>query len=79
MSVSDVSTFSDSGALSSAEISPVESWASSNSSSCETTAKIASLKIASYLTEPVCKVREYFYSFYILNETCKNTIQKVIT
>src|SRR5581483_3902264 len=24
------------------------------------------------------KVREYFYTLYILNETCKNTIQKVI-
>ncbi len=34
-------------------------------------AKIAALKIASYLTEPICKVREYFYTFYILNETCK--------
>jgi hypothetical protein len=79
MSVSDISTFFDSGALSSAEISPVESWASSNSNSCGTHAKIAALKVASYLTEPVCKVREYFYSFYILNETCKDTIQKVMT
>jgi endonuclease/exonuclease/phosphatase family metal-dependent hydrolase len=42
-----------------------------------TTAKITSLKGASYLTDPICKVREYFYSFYILNETCKTTCQKV--
>ena len=70
MTISEISTFSDSNALSSAKLSHV--------SSCGTTAKIAALKIASYLTEPICKVREYFYTFYILNETCKNTIQKVI-
>lgn len=38
--------------------------------------KIAILKIASYLTDPVCKVREYFYSFYTLNQTCRTTEQK---
>jgi len=51
-------------------------WISSHS--LETSAKILSLKIASYLTEPVCKVREYFYTFYTLKETCKNTAEKVI-
>lgn len=44
----------------------------------ETGIKIGVLKTASYLTEPICKVREYFYSFQILNETCKSTAQKVV-
>lgn len=44
-----------------------------------TSAKITALKIASYLTEPVCKVREYFYTFYILNKICKTTTQKILT
>src|SRR5690606_12807095 len=35
------------------------------------------LTIASYLTEPICKVREYFYTLPILNETCRTTAQKV--
>ncbi|OGN56008.1 MAG: hypothetical protein A3D96_03410 [Chlamydiae bacterium RIFCSPHIGHO2_12_FULL_44_59] len=78
MSVSDISTFSDSNALPSVEILPSKDRVSGHFNSCGTTAKIAALKVASYLTEPVCKVREYFYAFYILNETCKNTIQKVI-
>lgn len=39
--------------------------------------KIEALKIASYLTEPVCKVREYFYTFYILDQTCQSTAEKV--
>lgn len=42
------------------------------------TVKLASLKIASYLTEPICKVREYFYTFYILDKTCQTTAQKVM-
>jgi len=45
--------------------------------SWRTAAKITALKLASYLTEPICKVREYFYTFYILNETSTNTAQKV--
>jgi hypothetical protein len=39
--------------------------------------KITALQVASYLTEPVCKVRECFYRFYTLSETCKTTAQKV--
>lgn len=42
-----------------------------------TAAKIAALKLASFLTEPICKVREYFYTYYILNETSSNTAQKL--
>jgi hypothetical protein len=78
MSVSDISDFSDSNALSSVELSSSEGWISSNVSNCGTTAKIAALKVASCLTEPICKVREYFYTLHILNKTCKSTIQKVI-
>jgi exonuclease III len=40
--------------------------------------KTAVLTIASYLTEPVCKVREYFYGFYTLNKICQTTAQKAI-
>ncbi len=40
--------------------------------------KVAALTIASYLTEPVCKVREYFYSFYTLSQTCQTTAQKAM-
>lgn len=43
-----------------------------------TTAKIIALKTASYLTGPVCKVREYFYTFYILSATCKTTAEKAV-
>jgi len=35
------------------------------------------LTIASYLNEPVCKVRDYYYTFYILDETYKTATQKV--
>lgn len=44
----------------------------------KTTAKITALKTASYLTDPICKVREYFYTFYILDEVCESTAQKAI-
>ncbi|HSX04690.1 MAG TPA: endonuclease/exonuclease/phosphatase family protein [Rhabdochlamydiaceae bacterium] len=43
-----------------------------------TNLKIMALKVASYLTEPACKVREYFYSFYILDQTCQTTAQKTM-
>jgi len=69
MSVSEISISSDS------TVSSTECWIPSSSNG--TTAKVLALKIASYLTEPICKVREYFYTFYILNETCENTAQKV--
>lgn len=42
----------------------------------QTDTRVTALKIASYLTEPICKVREYFYTLYILDETCKSTAQK---
>jgi hypothetical protein len=54
-----------------------EQSAVNNSSDCFP-AKIIALKLASYLTEPICKVREYFYTFYILDEMCKTTAQKVM-
>ncbi len=44
----------------------------------ETASKIIALKAASYLTDPICKVREYFYTFYTLNEICETTVQKVM-
>ncbi len=78
MSVLDISDFADSTTATPTETLPSQGWVSSNFSSCGTRAKIAALKVASYLTEPICKVREYFYTFYILNKTCQNTIQKVI-
>ena len=43
-----------------------------------TECKLTGLMIASHLTEPVCKVREYYYSLYILDETCKTTAEKHI-
>lgn len=72
-----ISTFPNSKTLTSAATSPFKDWVSSHFSGCGTTAKITALRAASYLTEPICKVREYFYTLYILNETCKNTAQKV--
>ncbi len=75
MSISNAAAFLDSVRLTFPEIS---SWISSYSSnSWETTAKIAALKVASCLTDPICKVREYFYTFYILDQTCQDTAQKV--
>lgn len=50
----------------------------SGSKNWEATFKIIVLKMASYLNDPICKVREYFYTFYILHETCKTTAQKVM-
>lgn len=69
MSISEILT-SDTSSLSSNDLS-------NSSCDCETRVKIAALKLASYLTEPICKVREYFYTFYILDEVCKNTIEKI--
>lgn len=40
--------------------------------------KINVLKVASYLTEPVCKVREYRYTLHILDQTCKKTLEKAM-
>lgn len=56
---------------------PSERGVSSHLICWRTAAKITTLQVASYLTEPVCKVREYFYTFYLLNETCTATVQKV--
>jgi len=58
-------------------ISKTQIGLSSKFNSWKTTSKIITLKIASYLTDPICKVREYFYTFYILDEICKTTAQKV--
>ncbi len=82
MSVSDASIFPDSVPFTLAQVSSAalpKSWATSKGASdWRVAAKINALKVASYLTEPICKVREYFYTFYILNETCKTTAQKVM-
>lgn len=43
----------------------------------ETSSKIAALTLASYLTDPVCKVREYFCNFYILDKICHSLSEKV--
>lgn len=48
------------------------------SENIETKAKIIALIVASYLTEPICKVREYFYTFYILDKICHTTTQKTM-
>jgi|GEM_PF-872170 len=72
MSFSDISISSNADSVVSSgsyTLSSTESW--------ETTAKISALKLASHLTDPICKVREYFYTFSILNETCKTTAEKV--
>lgn len=53
-------------------------WTSSGSQDWGTTTKIATLKAASYFTDPICKVREYFYTFYILDKICQSTAQKVM-
>jgi hypothetical protein len=42
-----------------------------------TEVKVAALKAASYLTGPICKVREYYYCLYTLDETCDSTEEKV--
>lgn len=39
--------------------------------------QIQLLKVASYLTEPVCKVREYAYTFYILDHLYQTVVHKV--
>ena len=70
MSVSDISCFPESIGIEREIGEPVHNW--------NTTAKIVALKIASHLSEPICKVREYFYTFYILNETCRASAQKVM-
>lgn len=41
-------------------------------------AKIISLKVASYLTEPVCRVRENYYSFYVLDKLCYSTQETIL-
>lgn len=53
------------------------SWTSTHSNTWSMVAKVQALKLASYLTEPICKVREHFYSFYTLDSTSQNTAQKV--
>ena len=75
MSISDISTYSSSedslGEL-------PKSWEASRSNDWSMSAKVIILKAASYLTDPICKVREYYYSFYILDETSGSTAQKVM-
>ena len=39
--------------------------------------KMQALCLASYMTEPVCKVREYFYSFYILDKASLSQFEKL--
>lgn len=40
--------------------------------------KHLALKIASYALDPVCKIREHFYSLYIVSYKAKTTTKKVI-
>lgn len=70
--------------MSIADISPIPDsvyvpFSASGISPLQTQCKIIALKAASYLTDPICKVREYYYSFHILNKTCKNLTQKIMT
>lgn len=39
--------------------------------------KLSVLQAASYLTDPICKVREYVYTFSILDSTCAKTAARV--
>jgi len=72
-SIIDISGVSDVSSELSSEYNTLKSF-----DGWETTTKVAALKVASYLTDPICKVREYFYTFYILHETCKTTSQKAM-
>lgn len=62
--------------ISSKEISSSLSWIREEEGKAATRS-IQALRIASYLTDPVCKVREYVYSFYLLDSLCQTTWQKV--
>lgn len=55
----------------------ITKWAAPSLGNWRATAQIITLKAASLFTDPICKVREYFYTFYILNETCVGTIAKI--
>ncbi len=64
--------------LSSESISfPQQIESSSSWKNWEIAAKIFALKAASWFNEPICKVRENYYRFYILKETYPETIRKV--
>lgn len=39
---------------------------------------IAALKIASYFTDPICNMRECYYTLSILDQTCESTAEKVM-
>ena len=80
MGISEVTPFSDTPSFPSIAIPSTlpEVWVSSSSINWGNTAKIIALKAASYLTEPICKVREYYYTFYILDETCKTAAEKAM-
>ncbi len=66
MSISEVLAYPDSVTVDTPETVVEDS---------ETASKIFALKVASYLTDPVCKVREFFYTIYIIQE---RTVQKVM-
>ncbi len=55
-----------------------EIFSNSSIETCGAYPKIMALRLASYLTDPICKVRENFYAFYTLSSTCKTTLQKVM-
>ena len=78
MSISDVSIASSVGSNSPSGLYGSDCEASIGSDSWGVTSKIIALQAASYLTDPICKVREYFYTFYTLNEICETTAQKVM-
>ncbi len=66
---------SPSSAIENLPAAPAQNW--SASTEWKTTAKVAALRLASYLTDPLCKVREYFYTFSILDKICDTTLQKI--
>lgn len=57
---------------------PASSNDSISFSQWENSFKIMALKTASLFTEPICKVREYAYTFYILDQTCSTLVQKIV-
>jgi hypothetical protein len=78
MSITNIATFPKSSAFATPKMLHPKVGCQVNTDYYGTAVKIAALKLASYLTDPICKVREYFYTFYILNKTCKSTAQKAI-
>ncbi len=56
-------TIDELGPIDSDEFDPEDFSSNEATGSWVTTLKISTLQLASYLTDPICKVREYFYTF----------------